>query len=147
MVIDVALQGSGDLTGYVIGQDGKCIAQETVYLLRQGAVVGTCQTDASGRFAITGLTGGVYEVRWAQGVAFCRLWAPQTAPPSATGNLLLTAGPTVVRGQTGHPSPGSSWWKGPIPWIVAGAAIVAVTWADIVVAQKHRFERDHPPAS
>ena len=145
-VIDVALQGTGELTGQVVGQDGKSIAREPVYVLRQGTVVGTCQTDTFGRFAITRLNGGVYDVRWAQGGAICRLWAPETAPPSARPDLLLTAN-AVVRGQTGTPNPGRSWLKGPLPWIVAGAAIVAVTWADIVVSQKHRYERDHPSSS
>ncbi|HEY1785945.1 MAG TPA: carboxypeptidase-like regulatory domain-containing protein [Pirellulales bacterium] len=149
MIADVTLQGSSELTGHVVGADGNCVAHETVYLLRQGAVVGTCQTDAVGRFAIVGLSGGVYEVGWAYGVTACRLWAPQTAPPSAKTELLLTANAPVVRGQTGSPHPGRSWLKGPIPWIAAGVVGVgAIIW-DVVTAQKHRYERDHPqpPAS
>jgi hypothetical protein len=147
MVSDVALQGAGDLTGHLVGQDGKFVARETVYLMRQGAVVASCQTDASGRFAFTGLAGGVYEVRWSQGMAACRLWAPQTAPPSAKVDLLVTANAMVVRGQTGVPSPGCSLLKGPLPWIAAGVVAVGLTWWDVVVAQKHRFERDHPSSS
>ena len=148
-VSDVALQGGGELIGYLVGYDGKSVAP-TVYLLRQGTVVGSCQTDASGRFAFAGLTGGVYEVRWTQGVTFCRLWAPQTAPPSARSDLMLTANTTVVRGQTGYPHPGCSWLKGPLPWIAAGVVGVGLIWWDVVVAQQHRFDRDHPehpPAS
>lgn len=146
-VSDVALQGAGELTGHLVGHDGKCVAREMVYLLRQGTVVGSCQTDASGRFAFTGLTGGVYEVRWAQGVTICRLWAPQTAPPSAKADLLLTANTTVVRGQTGSPSPGCSWLKGPLPWIAAGVVGVGLILWDVKVAQQHRFDRDHPSSS
>jgi hypothetical protein len=147
MVIDVALQDVGVLSGHVVGQDGKCLAQQTVYVLRQGESVGTCQTDVAGRFVMTGLAGGVYEVRWAQGVTICRLWAPLTAPPSAKAELLLTADATVLRGQTGHPSPGSSLLKGPLPWVAAGVVITGLVWWDVVVAQKHRFDRDHPSAS
>jgi hypothetical protein len=132
LVIDVALQNAGVLTGHVVGQDGKCLAQ---------------QTDVAGRFAMTGLAGGVYEVRWAQGVTICRLWAPQTAPPSAKAELLLTTDATVLRGQTGTPSPGCSLLKGPLPWIAAGVVIAGLTWWDVVVAQKHRYDRDHPSAS
>jgi hypothetical protein len=147
LVIDVALQNAGVLTGHVVGQDGKCLAQQTVYVLRQGEAVVTCQTDVAGRFAMTGLAGGVYEVRWAQGVTICRLWAPQTAPPSAKAELLLTTDATVLRGQTGTPSPGCSLLKGPLPWIAAGVVIAGLTWWDVVVAQKHRYDRDHPSAS
>jgi hypothetical protein len=146
LVIDVALQGGGELTGQVIGQDGTCGARETVYILRQGVGVGSCQTDASGRFGMTGLAGGVYEVRWAHGATICRLWAAQTAPPSAKPNLLLTANSTV-RGQTGTPSPGRSLLKGPLPWIAAGVVVTGLIWWDVVAAQKHRYERDHPSAS
>ncbi|HEX4143394.1 MAG TPA: hypothetical protein VHY91_07575 [Pirellulales bacterium] len=147
LVIDVALESAGGLTGQVVGQDGSCAAEETVYVLRQGTVVGTCKTDATGHFALTGLTGGVYDVRWAHGVTICRLWAPETAPPSAKADLTLTANASAVRGQTGTPNPCNSLLKGPLPWIAFGVAVVGVIWWDVVVAQKHRYDRDHPSAS
>lgn len=147
LVVDIALQDGGALTGSVVAKDGTCAAQETVYVLQQGTVVGTCQTHASGDFAMTGLTGGVYEVRWANGVTLCRLWAPQTAPPSANSNLVLTANALVVRGQTGTPSPGRSLLKGPLPWIAAAVVVTGLIWWDVVAAQKHRYERDHPKPS
>jgi hypothetical protein len=147
LVIDVALHDAGELTGQVVGQDGTCIARETVYVMRQNAVVATCQTDAAGHFAVIGLTGGVYDVRWGQGVTICRLWAPETAPPSAKTDLTLTANATAVRGQTGTPSPGCSLLKGPLPWIAFGVVAAGLIWWDVVAAQKHRYERDHPSAS
>ena len=147
LVSDVALQARGTLTGCVVGQGGMSAVRETVFISRGGAVVATCQTDASGRFTLAGLTGGVYEVRWAQGATICRLWAPQTAPPSAVADLQLSANAPVVRGQTGTPNPCSSLLKGPLPWIAAVATIIGLAWWDIVVSQKHHYERDHPSAS
>ena len=121
LVIDVALASGGELTGHVVGQDGTCTARETVYVLAAGSGGRHLQNRRrAADFALTGLTGGVYDVRWAHGVTICRLWAPQTAPPSAKSDLLLTANATVVRGQTGHPDPGHSLLKGPLPWIAVG---------------------------
>jgi hypothetical protein len=146
-IVDVGLQASGALTGQVLGPDGRGAVGETVFVLRGPTVVATCQTNSSGGFAITGLGGGLYDVRCRQGGTLCRLWAPQTAPPSAKPTLMLTTGGPVVRGQTTFFRRDSGWLKGPAPWIIAGAAITgAIIW-DVVASQRHSFDRDHPPSS
>ncbi len=69
MIIDVGLQASGALAGQVLGPDGKGAAGETVFVLRGTTVVVTCQTNSAGGFSITGLSGGIYDVRCRQGSA------------------------------------------------------------------------------
>ena len=148
-MIDVSLQEGGQLSGQLVGQDGRAIARQTVFVLRQGALVGASQTDIAGRFAVRGLPGGVYEVRSSQGGAMlCRCWAPQTAPPSATASLLLSNNSQVVRGQTTYfPGYTGSWLKGPIPWIASIVTVVGLVAWDVTAEQHHRFKTDHPPSS
>ena len=123
-----------------MGPNGLGNAPQTVFFLRQGAMVGACQTDDAGRFAIKGLTGGVYEVRSSQGGALlCRCWAPQTAPPSATSNLMLSTSSQVVRGQTCFCNGSCSWLKGPLPWIASIVTVVGLVVWDVTEEQHHRF--------
>jgi hypothetical protein len=147
VVVDVALDGAGQLTGVVVGPTGESVPRATVSVLRQGGMVATCPTDASGRFTTAHLSGGVYDVRWSDGGAVCRLWAPETAPPSAKPNLLLTPNAQVVRAQSSGLKPLGGFLKGPIPWIAFGTVVAGlITW-DVVKEQHDRFRRDHPPAS
>jgi hypothetical protein len=148
-MIDVSLQEGGQLSGQLVGQDGRAVARQTVFVLRQGAMVGASQTDTAGRFAVRGLSGGVYEVRSSQGGAMlCRCWAPQTAPPSATPNLLLSNNSQIVRGQTTFLQSGNcSWLKGPIPWIASIVTVVGLVAWDVTETQHHRYITDHPPSS
>jgi hypothetical protein len=148
IVIDVSLQGGGQVNGQLMGPNGLGAPRQTVFFLRQGAMVGACQTDDAGRFAIKGLTGGVYEVRSSQGGALlCRCWAPQTAPPSATSNLMLSTSSQVVRGQTCFCNGSCSWLKGPLPWIASIVTVVGLVVWDVTEEQHHRFSTDHPPSS
>jgi hypothetical protein len=148
IVIDVSLQGGGQVNGQLVGPNGLGAARQTVFFLRQGAMVGACQTDDAGRFALKGLTGGVYEVRSSQGGALlCRCWAPQTAPPSARPSLMFSTSSQVVRGQTGNPCPTCSLLKGPLPWIASIVTVVGLVVWDVTEEQHHRFKTDHPPSS
>ena len=95
---DVSLMDHGTLHGQVVDVHGAPAggAQITV---RQGEhVVVSVQADASGRFSIRDLQGGVYQLQTDQGGGLYRLWAPGTAPPSAVQQLLVVDG-NVIRGQ------------------------------------------------
>ena len=114
------------LNGQVLASDGKPLAAAAVFILRGTTPIATCQTNQSGGFSVAGLPGGLYEIRCHECVVACRLWAPQTAPPSAKSAVLLTTGATVVRGQTAFFSRRGSWLRGPAPWIIAGVVAVGV---------------------
>jgi len=118
-VVDVALRDGGVLSGQVVNAQNVALANREVRVLQNAQEIAGAKTDAEGRFAIEGLRGGVYQVVTAQGSGVYRLWAPQTAPPSAEPAVLLVGG-DVVRGQEGLVYFLSS------PWVVAGLITAAI---------------------
>ncbi len=129
LITDVALGENGRLSGQAIDGSGMPAADKAVTLLQQGIEVAHTHTDATGRFTVNHLTGGIYEVHCENGGGLARLWAPHTAPPAARAVLVVSCGAPIVRGQhTMGPFDGS-WLKGRGPWIIAAAAIVAVPTA------------------
>jgi hypothetical protein len=116
-VVDVALDAGGLFQGQVVDPDNVATVACEVVLLRNGQEVARTTTDREGRFSVSGLRGGVYQVMAGGGGGVYRLWAPGTAPPSAGSSALVIAG-DVVRGQ---------WASGHMihlitnPWVVSGA--------------------------
>jgi hypothetical protein len=129
LVVDVALGDGGRLSGQVLDRAGLPGAGKSVFVLQQGRLVASTRADADGRFTVDRLTGGVYEVQSDGGISLSRMWAAGTAPPAARPTLLVTSGDEIVRGQHTFGSYSGGWMKGPGPWIIAVAAIVAVPTA------------------
>jgi len=129
-VRDVALQDGGSLAGQVLDVAGAPVAGTAVAVLDQGRPVATTQTGADGRFTMSGVKAGVYEVATANGVTVCRLWAPRTAPPAAQAEALVVDGNTVVRGGSdGSCKPGG--YGGVVgflsnPWVLGGIVAAAI---------------------
>lgn len=98
-VHDVALDAEGRLVGQAVDAQGRLLVAEPVVALQNGQAVSQTSTDQEGRFVITGLGGGLYQISTSQSSNVCRVWAPNTAPPIATTQLLLTASDDVQRGQ------------------------------------------------
>jgi len=118
---DVALRADGTLHGEVRNSQGTTQphVQVAVGKLDQHSVV--VSTDAQGRFSIDGLSGGIYQVRTASGGAAYRVWAPHTAPPSASQGVVIIEPTTIVVGQNAR-----NWGAIASPWVmglIAGAAI------------------------
>ncbi len=132
-VRDVALQDGGSLTGQVLDAAGTPVVGTAVAVLDQGHAVATTQTGAEGRFAVSGVKAGVYEVATSNGVTVCRLWAPRTAPPAAQADALVVHGDTVVRGGGECAPAGRGGVIGFLsnPWVLGGivAAAIAVPLA------------------
>jgi hypothetical protein len=97
-VIDVALGPQSTLAGTVVDPEGSPVADAPVVLLRGKGVAAVTETDTHGRFAFSGLQGGVYGVGAGGVVRACRAWAPRTAPPAANEGLLIVCDGHVVRG-------------------------------------------------
>ncbi len=98
VVRDVALQDGGVLQGQVVDAQGAAQAGVAVAVDARGQNVATVQTDAQGYFRVAGLRGGMHVVRTGDYVATHRLWAPHTAPPVATGGLLIVNSQDAQRG-------------------------------------------------
>lgn len=127
VVVDVALHEGGLLQGQIVDQTGAAQRDVPVVVAQNGKAIVIAKTDEQGRFAIRGLRGGVYEIESTQasGGAY-RLWAPQTAPPSAKQGVVMVASEEgVVRGQVGNGEYGPA-----IRGAVAGGLITGGTyWA------------------
>lgn len=121
---DVALRTGGLLVGQVIDQQGVAKANTPVSVQFAGKEVVSTTTDANGVFAAKGLRGGQYQLVTPQGDSACRLWAADTAPPSARPAALVVSNNEVVRGQV----PGAAWvgWMKAHPYITAGTVVTAI---------------------
>jgi hypothetical protein len=120
---DIALRHGGVLVGQVVDQQGVAKAGTPVSIHYGKQEVARTTTDANGVFAAKGLRGGQYELLTLDGVSVCRLWAPDTAPPTARSAALVVSGNDVVRGQYM-----GSWidWMKAHPYITAGVVATAI---------------------
>lgn len=119
-VIDVELQEGGVFEGQLLNAQGTAQANAPVVLHRSDGEVATTITDQSGKFRVEGLRGGSYRVLAGRDSANYRLWAPDTAPPSAQSQALLVSGGRQIRGQ-GH---FLKWCRN--PWVIAAVIAAAI---------------------
>lgn len=96
---DVALAADGMLTGQVVDASGRPRSGVIVELRQAGGELVETVSDRQGRFVVSNLRGGVYEMRTQETQTACRLWAPGTAPPAATAGVLIVEGTQTARGQ------------------------------------------------
>ena len=100
-VPDVALDAGGSLRGQVVDAQGNPLGRTPVAIRHLDREVAGTISDASGHFRVTGLRGGVYGIMVGQTEAVCRLWVPNTAPPSARPAALVVVGGEQVLAQGG----------------------------------------------
>ncbi len=119
VIRDVALQAGGTMRGQVVDAQGNPCAQIPLQVVRtsDSATVAMTRTDAQGWFKLSSLTGGVYRLQTPAGAAVYRLWAPNTAPPSAVASALIVQGDPTMRGNLGNIG-----WFG---WTLIGLGIAA----------------------
>ena len=120
---DVALRPGGVLQGQVVDSQGQPAAATRVVLAQEGKPTAATQTDAQGRFAFTGLKGGMYQLATAQGGGMYRLWSPNAAPPAARADALLVHGDEVVRGRMGN---GNVLGFLANPWVLGAMVAAAI---------------------
>ena len=127
---DVALRRGGLLVGQVVDQQGAPKAGAVVTIQYAEREIVRTTTDKDGVFAAQGLRGGQYQLVTENGHSICRLWAVDTAPPSAQQTALVVSGENVVRGQFGYPGygPMSDWveWMKTHPYLTAGTIAAAI---------------------
>ena len=100
--------------------------------------VATAVSDHSGHFQVSGLRGGTYFIGAGQTTSVCRLWAPNTAPPSARPGALVVVGDQQVLGQYGRVL---HWFRN--PWVVAGLVTAAIA----IPVALHNADKDKEPQS
>lgn len=122
-VVDVALSDGGTLHGQVVDAQGNPLSRTAVSIQQFDREVANTMTDPSGRFRATGLSGGTYRIVAGQATGTFRLWAPNTAPPSARPAALLVPGnEPLVRGKGCNPC--MQFFRN--PWVIAGIVAVAI---------------------
>ncbi len=133
---DVALHENGVVLGQVVDGQGVAVAMTPVAISSGGKEIARTQTDSTGKFSVSGLKGGVYQVAAAGQQGVYRLWAPRTAPPAAQQGLMVVSQGNLVRGQSipgGHFQGVMSWVsQHPImtAGIVAGAIAIPIALDD-----------------
>ena len=101
VLADVALAKGGVLRGQVVDTQNKPIAGQTVSLRSTTGHEITGMTNEQGYFMLSGLRGGTYAATTEGSTGMFRLWAADTAPPSAIPGVMLMPGRGAVRGQNG----------------------------------------------
>ncbi len=123
---DIALRTGGLLVGQVVDQQGVAKAGTPVSIQFAGKEVVSTTTDANGVFAAKGLRGGQYQLVTPQGGNACRLWAADTAPPSAHQAALVVAGNEIVRANASGAAGAWVGWMKAHPYITAGTVAAGI---------------------
>jgi hypothetical protein len=140
VVVHHAVLGSpnGVLVGRVIPPPGsaglKAVANLRVALVQDKRAVAMTKTDRSGRFAISNLSEGLFEVvvdgPGSPSRRTCRVWAPSSAPPTARNQMDMILGEGIVRGQ--GPFPILSFPQAAaVTGVVAGAIAAPVIYHNV----------------
>ncbi len=126
---DVALQPGGVLNGQVLNEQALARDQAKIAVVHNGKLLTVTETDNEGRFVLTGLAPGVYELHLAEGGGAYRVWAPRTTLPAAEQSVLLVQDSRVVRGMhhgAGHFGHGGNFGWLANPWVLAGIVAAAI---------------------
>lgn len=119
---DLKLSSTGTLAGVVVDAQGKPV-QTSVTIRFGGMAVARTKTNASGRFAISGMRGGVHEIQAGGTRSLARVWSADAAPVSAKTAAMLVTG-NIVRSQGCGESCGGSGCGcgsyGPVPFPTNG---------------------------
>ena len=98
---DVRLRDGGVLVTRVVDLQGKPMADEEVVVEFRGKPIASGFSNDKGLVAISGLRAGQHSLVTRTGATVCRLWMPETAPPSAVNTPAGVSDSTLVRGQFG----------------------------------------------
>ncbi len=144
VIDDVALGlPDGVLKGQLLwspnaAQPGPVVGR-TVKLLKGNQTVAVTRTDASGRFALSHLSAGMYRVVVTgpdgPGYRLCRVWTPSAAPPSARDRVDIVLDGDPIRGQ--GPFPFMSFQQAAaVGAVVGGAVAIPVIYHNVKTSNK-----------
>ena len=98
-VVAVRLDERGAVRGILIDVAGQPLAARPVVLQRTSGTMCSTETDAAGGFVLRGVRSGVHCLVVGDRSVTCRVWTHAAAPPAATDQLTVVAGPPLMRGQ------------------------------------------------
>ncbi len=135
---DIALGAGGQLSGMVLSRHGKPTDAFPVTVTQKGRAVGTLSPDKSGRFQISGIHGGLFQVSAGRNAYMCRGWVAGTAPPIVRDQLLIVPEGIVENGQRPF---SDLFFADPV---MVGLIVAAAIAIPIAVTKSRR---DSPPGS
>ena len=103
---DIALTTGARMSGRVVDHTGKPLEGAQVTLRQEDKKeIATTLTNKEGIYSFTEMKSGVYYVSSGNTDGIFRVWAENTAPPSAKEHALLVMGENGARGQFGGVDP------------------------------------------
>ena len=98
-ISDVELLAGGVLGGQIVDATGQPLVDQAIVVRQSGREAIIARSDEKGHFRLNGLNAGLCSIEYGENLLACRCWIPNTAPPAATQELLLTASESIERGQ------------------------------------------------
>lgn len=126
---DIALHSGGTLVGQVVDGQGRPKGGASVALRQADKALAVAACNPQGYFAFKGLRGGTYELKSAGSAGAYRVWAVNTAPPTAQPGVLMVEGGAQVRGQQPVADVLST------PWVLAALVAAAIAIPIILANQ------------
>jgi hypothetical protein len=97
--IDVALTAEGHLSGVLVDNSGRPVADVEIGLIRGSELVNLATTNRQGCFTIECVQGGTYQLAAMGTVQIVRAWTSRTAPPVARPAAVFVVEGDIIRGQ------------------------------------------------
>jgi hypothetical protein len=135
---DLQLDALGTLRGQVLTPEGAPLVDAKVALSQVQQPVAETATDKDGRFQLSGLRGGTYELRTGSTSTWVRLWKYDAAPPAAKTDALVVAERPTIRGQINYMNSNML-----LPSEAIGTLMIPAAVAGGVIALKQHHEQDN----
>lgn len=101
-MLDVSLTEGGTFSGRIVDTQGRAVKGAKVAVRFQNHIVAQATTNEAGRYAVSGLMGGVHQLETVNGRVSARFWNAKTAPPAAKPVALIVSDKNVIRAQCGE---------------------------------------------
>jgi hypothetical protein len=140
-IFDIALSNGGTFKGRVVDHAGVPMEGAEVVIKQNSKEIGRSLTDKTGTFTASNLNSGVYSVASGNTEGTYRMWAENTAPPSAKEQGLLVMGENGARGNFGYGDDGA--------WVLAvgAVAVAALTVGIVALVRANQANNKQLPAS
>jgi len=129
----------GVVIGSVINASARPVSGIRVRLAHQNTVIATAVSDENGQFIVKNLRSGNHTLQIGATQHRVRFWSEQSAPPSASSQMVIVVNEELVRGQgcaeecTAGSSVLSSMTSNPVPLLLIGGAVAAT----IAISNSH----------
>ncbi len=133
-VLDITMSQEGAFAGRVIDFSGSAVADAEVVISQGNREIAKTTSDESGVFSVSGLKGGVYDVRSGNTAGQFRIWTATAAPESSKEQALVVLGKNGTRGAIGGMGGGTI--------ILTAAVIASLIIAGVSLDRLNKLQED-----